>query len=209
MKNFLICSGILLFSSCGNNESTDISIEKTKDQKETIDTSNDKSAKEATDKIAVVIKTSHVVGIKDKVHFYGEPDPSAKQKSFFVKGQTAANLGSRGSFTKVDFEFKGKHTIGYVLTSDIGPFEESEESEDDEMYENETPVEEWAFATFYSDQLTVYSDSKNMKAIGKLTDSEVFSCGEIKNGYMEIDFDNKMGWVKISEISQASIPKAY
>lgn len=62
---------------------------------------------------------AEVYPVIEKVYFYSKPIESAKLKSFFLAGQSGLLLGYAGDFTKVQFEYNGKVTIGYVLTNEV------------------------------------------------------------------------------------------
>ena len=71
-----------------------------------------------------VIENEIVVGIKDKIYFYSNPNYDSKTKSYFVKGQNAeydfnADDNVDDEFLYVNFEFNGKIKSGYVLKSDV------------------------------------------------------------------------------------------
>jgi hypothetical protein len=66
----------------------------------------------------------YVIGIKDRIYFYENPDYSTKTSVYFVKGQKAKvveimdeNLDNE--FLHVNFEYKGRVTDGYILYEDI------------------------------------------------------------------------------------------
>jgi hypothetical protein len=71
-----------------------------------------------------VIENEIVVGIKDKIYFYSNPNYDSKTKSYFVKGQNAeydfnADDNVDDEFLYVNFEFNGKIKSGYILKSDV------------------------------------------------------------------------------------------
>lgn len=133
---------ILIMFLRSKNSSTkyEVVFEKLENYAPIIDNSTDlKSIKTDTPKKTNFDETSlteiepsmmDVVALEKRVYFYGSPDLNSKmEKTYFVRGQIALGLGAIGEFTKIDFEYKGKHTIGYVLTKEIGSAYEYEDSE--------------------------------------------------------------------------------
>ena len=88
---------------------------------------------------------AEVYPLVDKVYFYSKPIESSKLKSFFLSGQSGLLLGYAGDFTKVEFEYNGKITIGYVLSNEveIGGLGGEYEEEPSEETEYEEPVLEY------------------------------------------------------------------
>ena len=87
---------------------------------------------------------AEVYPLIEKVYFYSKPIESAKLKSFFLAGQSGLLLGYAGDFTKVQFEYNGKVTIGYVLTNEVeigglgGDYYEEEPVEEEEYIEEQS-----------------------------------------------------------------------
>lgn len=84
-----------------------------------------------------------VEGVAEKVYFYDKPNSDSKTKGYFVKGQTAKLLGTSGDYSKVHFEFNGKVTEKFVLTSQVSEIDnyvptepDSEEAVDPEYQEH-------------------------------------------------------------------------
>lgn len=54
-----------------------------------------------------------------RVYFYDEPAMNSRTDNFFVRGQKAKIIEDYGDFIEVDFEYKGNHTKGFVLTYEV------------------------------------------------------------------------------------------
>ena len=80
---------------------------------------------------------AEVYPLIEKVYFYAKPIESSKLKSFFVSGQSALLLGYAGDFAKVQFEYNGKITIGYVLSAEVESVGIEGDSEPEPMEESE------------------------------------------------------------------------
>ena len=78
-------------------------------------------------------------------------------------------------------------------------------SEEVDFYEN-SKADDWVFAQPIKARAYLYTKPDGVQMTGFLIEG-VFSCGEIKNGYMFVD-DEHTGWVKISDIQQSYMPKA-
>lgn len=82
---------------------------------------------------------------------------------------------------------------------------------DDERMVDNVPSN-WAFAQPKYENVTIFFDPiHNQKTGSFLEPGEVFSAGEIKNGFMEVEYYyggmQETGWVRVSDLEQASIPK--
>lgn len=86
----------------------------------------------------------------------------------------------------------------------------SGDCEDERMVDN--VPSNWAFAQPKYENVTIFFDPiHNQKTGSFLEPGEVFSAGEIKNGFMEVEYYyggmQETGWVRVSDLEQASIPK--
>ena len=85
-----------------------------------------------------------ITPIISKVYFYSKPARKNKLDSFFLQGQTALLLGTAGDFSKISFNYKGKTTIGFVLSNEISEngLGGEVDTPDGEYYENFNSEEE-------------------------------------------------------------------
>ena len=95
-------------------------VKKTKEVSETQSEMSEEEQAEQGD----VIENEVVVGVKDKIYFYSNPNYESKSKSYFVKGQNAeydfnSDDNVDDEFLYVNFKFNGKVKSGYVLKSDV------------------------------------------------------------------------------------------
>lgn len=85
-----------------------------------------------------------ITPVISKVYFYSKPARKNKLDSFFLQGQTALLLGTAGDFSKISFNYKGKTTIGFVLSNEISEngLGGEVDTPDGEYYENFNSEEE-------------------------------------------------------------------
>lgn len=74
---------------------------------------------ELFDKIDIKEYLLQATARTSQVYFHSKPNVNYRLSSYFVKGQTAEILEDLNDFLKVEFEYKGNITVGYVLKKEV------------------------------------------------------------------------------------------
>ena len=185
-----ICLITIAFTSFSQNK---------KDQIETLNSKIDS---------CVAVMSNQSTDIKTKQIKIAELEQKLidEQQKTIEKDKVIANLKKENSNL---LNLKKSHTT----TIDSLKIEiESLKSENYIEFDNNTPPSEWVFAKPKYENVTIFFDPiHNQKTGNFLEPDEVFSAGEIKNGFMEVEYYyggmQETGWVRITDLEQASIPK--